>query len=106
VSFQGGVVSRRCRQDTAIFLKKGGSMYFEAIFNPSKKTEYNSDAENLMGKKIAVQDGWIIEDGPHKGQHCFYMPNSTVGTIPESDLKELKNIPYVQWKQLHDRINL
>ena len=81
-------------------------MYFEAIFNPSKKTEYNSDAESFVGKKLALQDGWIIEDGPHKGQHCFYLPNSTVGTIPESDLKDLKNIPYVRWKRLYDRIGL
>jgi hypothetical protein len=56
--------------------------------------------------QIAVQDGWIIKDGPHKGQHCFYLPNSTIGTIPQSDLIELKNIPYVQWKTLHDSIEL
>ena len=81
-------------------------MYFEAIFNPSKTTDYNPDAKSFIGKKIAVQDGWIIENGPHKGQHCFYLPNSTVGSIPASDLKDLRNIPYVRWKELYDRIGL
>ena len=81
-------------------------MYFEAIFNPSKPNDYNADAINFVGKKIAVQDGWIIEEGPHKGQHCFYLPNSTVGSIPASDLEDLKNIPYVQWKTIYDRIGL
>jgi hypothetical protein len=81
-------------------------MYFEAIFNPSKPNDYNADATNFVGKKIAVQDGWIIEEGPHKGQHCFYMPNSTVGSIPASDLKDLRNIPYVQWKTIYDQIGL
>jgi len=81
-------------------------MYFEAIFNPSKTTDYKSDAKSFIGKKIAVQDGWIIENGPHKGQHCYYLPNSTVGSIPASDLKDLRNIPYVRWKELYDRIGL
>jgi len=81
-------------------------MYYEAVFNPSKTTDYNPAATNFVGKKIAVQDGWIIEDGPNKGQHCFYLPNSTVGSIPQSDLTDLKNIPYVQWKALYDRIEL
>ena len=81
-------------------------MYFEAIFNPSKPNDYNPDAINFVGKKIAVQDGWIIKEGPHKGQHCFYLPNSTVGSIPASDLKDLKNIPYVQRKTIYDRIGL
>ena len=81
-------------------------MYFVAIFNPTTPNDYNSDAINFVGKKIAVQDGWIIEEGPHKGEHCFYLPNSTVGSIPQSDLKELKNIPYVQWKAIYDHIGL
>jgi hypothetical protein len=34
------------------------------------------------------------------------MPNSTVGSIPASDLKDLRNIPYVQWKTIYDRIGL
>ncbi len=54
-------------------------MFYKAIFQPSEKMNYNTEAKRLAGKNIAVQDGWIIEDGPFKGQNCFYIPNSTVG---------------------------
>jgi hypothetical protein len=81
-------------------------MYFEAVFQPSNGTEYNSDASNFVGKKVAVHEGWTLEDGPHKGQQCFYIPNSTVGCIPESDLQELKSIPFVQWKEIFDHTGL
>jgi hypothetical protein len=76
-------------------------MYFEAIFKPSKKMDYNSDAKKLAGKKIAVQDGWIIEDGPFKGQNCFYIPNSDMGWIPSEDLDELKPISFARWMEIH-----
>lgn len=81
-------------------------MYFEGVFKPTETDSYNPAAINFVGKKIAIQDGWIIKDGPHKGEYCFYLPNSTIGTIPQSDLIELKNIPYVQWKTLLDSIDL
>jgi hypothetical protein len=81
-------------------------MYYEAIFNPCQPNDYNHDALSFVGKKIALQDGWIIKNGPHKGQHCFYLPESTVGTIPASDLENLKSIPYVQWKTIFDQIGL
>jgi hypothetical protein len=47
-------------------------MYFEAVFQPSNDTEYNSDAAGFVGKKVATREGWILEEGPHKGQQCFY----------------------------------
>jgi hypothetical protein len=78
-------------------------MYFEAVFQPSNNSEYNSEASGLVGKKVAIQEGWILEKGPHKGQQCFYMPNSTVGCIPISDLKEIKSIPYVRWKAIYNQ---
>ena len=61
-------------------------MFYEAIFQPLKRMNYTTEAKRLAGKKIAVQDGWIIEDGPFKGQNGFYIKNSTVGWIPQSDL--------------------
>ncbi len=61
-------------------------MFYEAIFQPSKRMNYTTEAKRLAVKKIAVQDGWIIEDGPFKGQNCFYIPKSTVGWIPQCDL--------------------
>ncbi len=78
-------------------------MYFEAVFQPSNESEYNSEAACLKGKKVAIQEGWILDKGPHKGQQCFYMPNSTVGCIPQSDLKEIKSIPYVRWKAIYNQ---
>ena len=75
-------------------------MYYEAIFEPSEKLDYNADAKKLEGKKIAVRDGWIMENGPFKGQDCFYIPNSTIGLIPISDLKGLKPISFARWNQI------
>ncbi|MDJ0984545.1 MAG: hypothetical protein QNJ26_03290 [Desulfobacterales bacterium] len=81
-------------------------MYFEAVFQPSSESEYDASATEFVGKKVAVQEGWILEEGPHKGQQCFYMPNSTVGCIPASDLQEIKSVPYVQWRDTHEMIGL
>jgi hypothetical protein len=81
-------------------------MYFEAVFQPSNNSEYNSSAAEFVGKKVAIQEGWILEEGPHKGQQCFYMPNSTVGCIPESDLQQIKSVPYTHWRQIHETIGL
>lgn len=78
-------------------------MHFEAIFKPQDSTEYSQQADQFIGKKIAVQNGWHIEEGPHKGQYSYYVPNSNLGMIPQSDLSEIKSIPYVQWRALHNR---
>ena len=75
-------------------------MFYQAIFKPAKQAPYNSEAKKLVGKKIAVQEGWIIEEGPFTGQHGFYIPNSTIGLIPMSDLRELKPISLAQWKSI------
>ena len=77
-------------------------MYFEAVFQPLNDTDYNSESADFRGKKVAIQEGWILEEGPCKGQKCFYMPNSTVGCIPERDLKQIKSIPYAQWKTIYN----
>ncbi len=76
-------------------------MFYEAIFQPSENVNYNDEAEKLSGKKIPIQGGSKMEKGPFKGQLCYYIPKSTVGFLPASDLKELKPIPYVQWDNLH-----
>ncbi len=78
-------------------------MYFEAIFQPSDTSIYNTEAKRIVGKRIALQDGWVLEDGPNKGQQGYYVPNSTVGLIPACDLKEIKNIPYALWKEIFNR---
>jgi hypothetical protein len=32
-------------------------MFYEGIFQPSEKMDYNAEAKRLNGKKIAAQDG-------------------------------------------------
>ena len=81
-------------------------MFYEAIFQPSEQMNYNTEVKRLAGKKIAVQEGWIIQDGPFKGQNCFYIPNSTVGWIPLCDLKELKPVSIVRWKEIKNALDL
>ena len=80
-------------------------MYFEAIFSPANQKEYNSEAKNFVGKKLAVKEGWIIDDGPYKGQQCYYAPNTTIGRILQSDLQGLKSIPYARWNQLYSNLD-
>ena len=75
-------------------------MFYEAIFKPSKRMNYTTEAKKLAGKKIAVQDGWMVEEGPFKGQNCFYIPKSTVGWIPQCDLIGLKPASFVKWKEI------
>jgi hypothetical protein len=79
-------------------------MFFEAVFEPSKQSAYNDDAMALAGKIIAIEDGWIIDEGDYKGQQCFYIPNSTVGWIPSSDLKDIQPVPFARWKDIHKNI--
>lgn len=79
-------------------------MLFEAVFKPSPEADYNEEALKHADTRIALSEGWIAKDGPHKGQMCFYVPNSTVGLIPASDLKNLKPIPAVQWTDLHRKM--
>ena len=81
-------------------------MHFEAVFSPANQAEYNSEAKHLVGKKLPVQEGWIIEDGPHQGQLCYYAPNTRIGKIPQSDLKDLKPVPFSRWEQLYSSIEL
>ena len=79
-------------------------MFFEAVFKPSEKENYNEEALKHADTRIAVNEGWVAKDGPFKGQQCYYVPNSTVGLLPMCDLKELKPVPSVQWTELHKRM--
>ena len=80
-------------------------MYYEAVFSPADQAAYNSEAAGFVGKKLPIQEGWIIDDGPYKGQQCYYAPNTKIGRIPVSDLQELKSIPYARWQQLYSSID-
>jgi hypothetical protein len=79
-------------------------MYYEATFKPSKPSDYNEEAESLAGKTIAIQQGWVLDDGPHKGQQCYYVPNTTIGTIPESHLENIQPVSYTKWRTTHKHL--
>jgi len=79
-------------------------VFFEAIFQPQEQAEYNDEAKELIGKRIALQDGWILKDGPYKGQQCFYVPGTHVGVIPLSHLEGIKDIPFVKWEDLRIKV--
>ena len=81
-------------------------MHFEGVFNPANQTEYNSEAKQFVGKKLPVQEGWVIDEGPYKGQQCYYAPNTRIGKIPQSDLIDLRPIPFARWEQLYSSIEL
>ncbi|MGA8181387.1 MAG: hypothetical protein WB792_15095 [Desulfobacterales bacterium] len=81
-------------------------MFFEATFQPSEKMNYTTDAKKLAGKRIAVQYGWLIEEGPFKGEHCYYIPKSTLGWIPQCDLVGLKPISLTRWKEIDKSLGL
>jgi hypothetical protein len=93
-----------CRAALFSFLDRNFSMFYEAIFKPSRKMKYNAEAKKLAGKKIAVQDGWVVEEGPFEGQNCFYIPNSTIGWIPIDDLKEMKPISFTKWEEIYNSL--
>jgi len=81
-------------------------MFYEAIFKPSKEFDYNAEAKKLAGKKVAVCDGGILNEGPLKGMNCFYVPSSTVGFIPIGDLKELKPISQARWHEIRSTLEV
>jgi len=81
-------------------------MFYEAIFEPSGKMKYSAEARKLTGRKIAIQEGWVLEEGPFKGQNCFYIPNTTVGLIPFGDLKELKPVSFTRWQEIFRSLEL
>jgi len=76
-------------------------MFYEAIYEPSKTAHLNGESKKFIGKRIALQVGWRLKDGPYKGQHCF-IPSSNFGWIPTCDLKDIKNISYGRWKDIHN----
>ena len=79
-------------------------MYYEATFKPSEPTDYITDAESLIGQRICIQQGWILEEGPYRGEQCYYIPNTTIGTIPASHLVDIEPISYARWREIHKHL--
>ena len=74
-------------------------MFYEAIYEPSKTEHLNGEAKKFIGTRLALQDGWLLTDGPYKGQYCF-IPRPYFDLIPTCDLKGVKNISYGRWKEI------
>jgi hypothetical protein len=81
-------------------------MFYEAVFEPSPEIDYHEDAKKLAGKMIAVCDGGICSEGALKGTNCFYVPSSSVGFIPITDLKDLKPISQLRWKEIRKTLDV
>jgi hypothetical protein len=79
-------------------------MFYEAVYQPAETKGLTSEAKKFIGKRIALQEGRRLEDGPYQGQYC-YVPSFNSGWIPECDLKEMKSISFVQWKQIRKRLD-
>jgi hypothetical protein len=79
-------------------------VFFEAIFQPNRKSDYRADMKRLIGKPIPIQGGWISEEGSHKGEQCFYLATKNVSVIPASDLQNIRNISFVRWKEIHSKV--
>ncbi len=78
-------------------------MFYEAFYHPSETRHLKTDAKKWIGKRLALQEGWRLTDGPHKGQYC-YIPSQHFGCIPACDLKSIKNISYVRWREIHESL--
>ena len=76
-------------------------MFYEAIYQPSKTGHLKGEAKKFIGTMLALQDGGWLMSGPYKGQTCF-IPSHHFGLIPASDLKNIRNISYGKWKEIHD----
>ena len=77
-------------------------MLFEAIYQPSEIKDLSSKAKKLVGRRIVIQIGWKLDNGPYKGQYC-YLPNPDfgVGFIPASDLRNIRNISLGVWRKIN-----
>jgi hypothetical protein len=72
-------------------------MFYEGIFQPSEKMDYNAEAKKVEGKKIVVQDRWILENGPFKGQISLNLNNRSRGSISQEMKKHRKiNLHWLQ----------
>jgi hypothetical protein len=80
-------------------------VFYEATYQPSKPEDFNADTKKFIGRRIALQDGWKLEDGPNKGEYC-YLPSHGffVAFIPASELKDIQNISYGRWKELNSNL--
>lgn len=71
--------------------------YVRATFTPKRLDDLKPEAKHFIGKAGVFQAGWIIEEGPYKGQWAMLPDLETsrrfhVGWVPEDDLTVLETL--------------
>ena len=74
-------------------------MFYEATYQPQKKTGLTAEAKKHIGKVIALQESGVMRSGPYKGQDS-YIPAAKFGLVPACDLKNMKALTPVKWKDI------
>ena len=61
----------------------------QAIFRPKRTDDLQHSGEEHIGKTFTFQAGWIIAEGPYKGQWAFEQVDGRryFGWVPEYDLE-------------------
>ncbi len=72
-------------------------MYYEAIYQPRDEDNIKEQAKRYIGKKIALQEGFQ-KDTTAKKKNVCYIAVPSFGMIPNYDLKDIKSIPFNDWK--------
>jgi|GEM_PF-3371002 hypothetical protein len=72
-------------------------MFFTATLKSKNIHALNPGVEKFRSQKVLLIKGWRAEKGPYFGQQC-YMTDPYLGWIPESELKDMREISYPEWK--------
>lgn len=79
--------------------------YVSATFDPKNLNTLKQSGKALIGQTLEYQAGWIIEDGPYKGDWAMSFSNQEVRRlllscqeidfcwVPLCDLKDVKPLP-------------
>jgi len=73
-------------------------MYYEATLKPMGAGALSPGLEMFRGEKVILIKGWRADAGPHLG-HQFYITTPYFGSIPEGELKDMRQISYPEWKR-------
>jgi hypothetical protein len=74
-------------------------MYFEAVFQPSNGTEYNSDAADFVGKKWPFMKAGPWKTGLTKDSNVFIFPTQRWAASPKVTCKSSKASPLFSGKK-------
>jgi len=75
-------------------------MFYEAVFSPEHPEQLAEEVRSYIGKKIVLQAGGRLDNGPKKGEQCFLTTQKIGYPIPASDLKDVKSVSYLRWQTM------